>query len=45
MVDGEGDQMESDDDDIPAAYLLFTIAAILVIGVVAVGAFILLIRS
>ena len=40
-----GNQMEADDDDIPAAYLLFTIAAIIVIGVTAAGAFIMLIRS
>ncbi len=37
--------MEADDDDIPAAYLLFTVAAIIVIGVPAAGAFIMLIRS
>jgi hypothetical protein len=37
--------MEQDDDDIPTAYLLFTVAAIIVIGVTAAGAFIMLIRS
>jgi hypothetical protein len=37
--------MEADDDDIPAAYLVFTVAAIIVIGVTAAGAFIMLIRS
>jgi hypothetical protein len=32
--------MEADDDDIPAAYLLFTVEAIIVIGVTAAGALI-----
>jgi hypothetical protein len=45
LSDVRGSQMEADDDDIPAAYLLFTVAAIIVIGVTAAGAFIMLIRS
>jgi hypothetical protein len=45
QVGSEGAKMEADDDDIPAAYLLFTVAAIIVIGVAAAGAFIILIRS
>ena len=40
-----GTQMEAHDDDIPVAYLVFTVAAIIVIGVTAAGAFIMLIRS
>jgi hypothetical protein len=35
----------ADDEDLPTAYLLFVVAAIIVIGVTAVGAFILLIRN
>ena len=37
--------MEADDQDIPTAYLLFAIAAIVVIGVTAAAAFIILIRN
>ncbi len=37
--------METHDDDIPVAYLVFTVAAIIVIGVTAAGAFIMLSRS
>jgi hypothetical protein len=40
-----GTQMETHDDDIPVAYLVFTVAAIIAIGVTAAGAFIMLIRS
>jgi hypothetical protein len=35
----------ADDGDLPTLYLLFAVAAIIVIGVTAVGAFIILIRS
>ena len=35
----------ADDDDLPTAYLLFAVAAIIVIGVTAVGAFMILIRN
>jgi len=38
-------EMVADDEDIPAAYLFFAIAAIIVIGVAAAGAFIILIRN
>jgi hypothetical protein len=41
----EETQMEADDHDLPAAYLLFAIGAILFIGVTAAGAFIILIRN
>ena len=37
--------MEADDEDFPAGYLLFAVAAIIVIGVTAAGAFIILIRN
>jgi hypothetical protein len=37
--------MEADDEDLPAEYLLFVVAAIIVIGVTAAGAFIILIRN
>jgi hypothetical protein len=37
--------MVVDDEDVPVAYLLFVIAAIIVIGVTAAGAFIILIRN
>jgi hypothetical protein len=43
--DARENQMVADDEDLPAAYLLFTIAAIIVIGVAAAGAFIILIRD
>jgi hypothetical protein len=35
----------ADDEDLPTAYLLFAVAAIIVIGVTAAGAFIILIRN
>jgi hypothetical protein len=37
--------MEEDDQDLPTEYLLFVIAAIIVIGVTAAGALIILIRN
>jgi hypothetical protein len=37
--------MEADDEDLPIEYLLFAVAAIIVIGVTAAGAFIILIRN
>jgi hypothetical protein len=37
--------MVADDEDLPIAYLLFAVAAIIVIGVTAAGAFIVLIRN
>jgi hypothetical protein len=37
--------MVADDEDFPTAYLLFAVAAIIVIGVTAAGAFIILIRN
>jgi hypothetical protein len=37
--------MDADDQDLPTAYLLFGIAAIIFIGATAVGAFIILIRN
>ena len=37
--------MEADDQDVPTGYLLFAIAAIIVIGVTAAGALIVLIRN
>jgi hypothetical protein len=40
-----GNQMVTDDEDLPTAYLLFAVAAIIVIGVTAAGAFIILIRN
>jgi len=43
--DIRGNQMEEDDQDLPTAYLLFVIAAIIVIGVTAAGALIILIRN
>jgi hypothetical protein len=43
--DIRGNQMEADDQDLPTAYLLFGIAAIIFIGATAVGAFIILIRN
>lgn len=36
--------MVADDEDFPAAYLLFAVAAMVVIGVVAISAFFILIR-
>jgi hypothetical protein len=36
--------MVADDDDFPAGYLLFAVAAIIVIAVTAVSAFVILIR-
>ena len=38
-------QPVADDEDLPAAYLLFAVAAIIIIGVTAAGAFIILIRN
>ncbi len=38
-------QMVADDEDLPTAYLLFAVAAIIVIGVTAAGAFIILILT
>jgi hypothetical protein len=43
--DIRGNQMEADDQDSPTAYLLFAIAAIIVIGVTAAAALVLLIRN
>jgi hypothetical protein len=43
--DIRGNQMEADDQDLPTAYLLFAIAAIIFIGATAAGAFIILIRN
>jgi hypothetical protein len=40
-----GKQMEADDEGLPTEYLLFAVAAIIVIGVAAAGAFIILIRN
>ena len=40
-----GNQKVADDQDLPTAYLLFAIAAIIFIGVTAAGAFIILIRN
>jgi hypothetical protein len=37
-------KMLADDEDFPAAYLLFAVAAMVGIGVIAVGAFLILIR-
>ncbi len=37
--------MEPDDQALPTAYLLFAIAAIIVIGATAVGALVILIRN
>jgi hypothetical protein len=37
--------MVVDDEDVPTAYLLFAVAAIIVIGITAAGAFIILIRN
>jgi hypothetical protein len=37
--------MVADDEDFPTVYLLFAVAAIIVIGVTAAGAFIILIRN
>jgi hypothetical protein len=34
-----------DDEDLSTAYLLFAVAAIIVIGIMAAGAFIILIRN
>jgi hypothetical protein len=39
------EQMFAVEEDLPAAYLYFAIAAIIVIAVTAVGAFVLLIRN
>ena len=38
-------EMVADDEDLPAAYLYFAIAAIIVIAITAVGAFVILIRN
>jgi hypothetical protein len=43
--DIRGSQMEADDQDLPTGYLLFAIAAMIVIGVTAAGALIILIRN
>ena len=43
--DIRGDRMEEDDQDLPTEYLLFVIAAVIVMGATAVGAFIVLIRN
>jgi hypothetical protein len=43
--DIRGNQMEADDQDLPTAYLLFAIAAIIVTGVTAAGVFTILIRN
>jgi hypothetical protein len=40
-----GNHMEEDDQDLPTAYLAFTIAAIIVIGAMGAGALIILIRN
>ena len=37
--------MVADEEDIPAAYLVFAIAAIIAIGVAAAGAFVVLLRN
>jgi hypothetical protein len=37
--------MAADDEDFPAAYLYFAIAAMIVIAVTAVGAFVIMIRN
>jgi hypothetical protein len=37
--------MDADDEDFPAAYLYFAVLAIIAIAVVAVGAFVILIRN
>jgi hypothetical protein len=37
--------MVEDDHNLPAAYLLFAVAAIIVIAVTALGAFVILIRN
>ena len=37
--------MAADDEDIPASYLFFVIAAIIAIGVAAAGAFVILLRN
>jgi hypothetical protein len=37
--------MVADEEDLPAAYLYFAIAAIIVIAATAVGAFVILIRN
>ena len=44
-ADIRGNQMEADDQDLPTGYLLFAIAAIVLIGATAAGAFIILIRN
>ena len=36
--------MTADEDDFPVAYLVFAVAAMIGIGVVAIGAFVILIR-
>jgi hypothetical protein len=38
-------KMAVEDEDVPAAYLFFTVVAIIVIAVTAVGAFLLLIHN
>jgi hypothetical protein len=40
-----GNQMVTDDEDLPTAYLLFAVAAIVFIGITAAGAFIFLIHN
>jgi hypothetical protein len=36
--------MVADEEDLPAAYLFFAVAAMIVIGATAIGAFLILIR-
>ncbi len=40
-----GNQTEANDQDLPTAYLLFAIAAIIVIGVTAARALLILVRN
>ena len=37
--------MVADEEDFPAAYLLFAVAAMILIGATAIGAFLVLIRA
>lgn len=37
--------MDADDEDLPAAYLYFAVAAIIAIAIAAGGAFVILIRN
>ncbi len=41
----ESERVVADDEDLPAAFLYFAIAAIIVIAMTAVGAFVILIRN